>query len=77
MLNKIWKFADDTKLSGRASLEEGSCSIETDLEEFTKWSEIWLMPLNIDKCKIMHLGKHNINKVRIIGGRNLKVVSEE
>ena len=35
------------------------------------------MPLNEDKSKIIHLGKRNTNKVRIIGGRNLEVVNEE
>ena len=35
------------------------------------------MPRNVDKCKIMHLGKRNTNKVREIGGKNLEVVNEE
>ena len=40
ILSKIWKFADETKSSGSASLEKGSCSIETDLKKFTKYLKI-------------------------------------
>jgi ribonuclease P/MRP protein subunit RPP40 len=34
--------------------------MEYDLDQFAKWCEIWSMKLNIKKCKVMHIGKHNI-----------------
>ena len=62
---KISKFADDTKLGGKA-LTTGDCEvIQQDLDNLSTWSDKWLLKFNKDKCKVMHVGfnnrKHNYN----------------
>ena len=52
-------FADDTKLFSRvASIHEVS-QLQSDLEALALWSEMWLMPFNQDKCKVLHIGHSN------------------
>ena len=77
ILSLILKFADDTKLVREVStLEERNKLIE-DLSNVFKWSEDWQMHFNIDKCKVMHLGKKNIGNDYHMGGKLLEVVEEE
>ena len=59
VLNKIWKFADDTKLMGRVDSEESVRLLQEDLNELFRWSEEWLMQFNIEKCNVMHMGFNN------------------
>ena len=33
--------------------------MQNDIDIIIKWTNTWLMKLNIDKCKIMHIGKKN------------------
>jgi ribonuclease P/MRP protein subunit RPP40 len=50
-------IANVTKLY--AILQTNSLAMQYDLDQFAKWYEIWTMKLNIKKCKVMHIGKHN------------------
>jgi ribonucleases P/MRP protein subunit RPP40 len=77
IINKILKFADDTKLIGSVQSQQDVESLRRDLEKLTLWSEQWQMGFNVDKCKIMHLGGKNSNAKYSMGGRELKVVTEE
>ena len=52
----IKKFADDAKLMGRVKSTEEVNSIKEDLAKLDKWSDLWQMKFNVDKCKVMHLG---------------------
>jgi ribonuclease P/MRP protein subunit RPP40 len=54
--SKILKFADDTKLCRRITSEEDVIKLQEDLAALCKWSREWFMLLNMDKCKILHLG---------------------
>ena len=56
LLSKVAKFADDTKLGGKAICSEDCEKIQEDLNKLIDWSEKWLMPFNTDKCKVMHIG---------------------
>jgi len=58
-LSKVLKFADDTKLSHRVSLNGEIGDLQEDLNVLFKWSINWQMPFNTDKCKVMHLGQNN------------------
>jgi hypothetical protein len=58
ILDKLFKFADDTKLLGKASNRVERDSLQSDLDKLARWSEEWEMPLNVAKCKVMHFGKN-------------------
>ena len=52
-------YADDTKIIADVSNPKSISDLQSDLNEVVKWSERWLIKLNVNKCKIMHLGKLN------------------
>ena len=56
IINKLSKFADDTKLVGNVTTEEQVTSMRQDLKELYRWSEDWLMMFNTEKCKVIHFG---------------------
>ena len=55
-------YADDTKLLARLRpgyLKEDASLLQQDIDRVHAWTETWLMRLNLDKCKLMHIGKNN------------------
>ena len=60
LLNSVSKFADDTKIMGRAKSLEDCINIQNDLHKLELWSKQWEMEFNVDKCKVMHIGKNNV-----------------
>jgi hypothetical protein len=77
VINRLLKFADDTKVYGVVSSNEQIDSLRADLVSLGKWSEDWLMLFNVEKCKVMHFGKNNMNASYSMGGVVLDVVKEE
>lgn len=75
--NSVKKFADDTKLFGRASTEDQVNSIREDLDKLQVWADKWHMKFNIEKCKVMHLGSNNRSCKYEMEGKVLQVVREE
>jgi ribonucleases P/MRP protein subunit RPP40 len=75
--SKILKFADDTKLTGRAGSKDQVENIKYDLRRLEEWSTVWEMPFNIEKCKIMHIGNSNMKERYEMGGKVLEEVQEE
>ncbi|GAB0177678.1 mitochondrial enolase superfamily member 1 [Grus japonensis] len=55
----LMKFVDDTKLSGEVDTSEGRATLQEDLDRLEEWANKNLMKFNKDKCKVLHLGKHN------------------
>ncbi|PKU43436.1 rna-directed dna polymerase from mobile element jockey-like [Limosa lapponica baueri] len=55
----LTKFADDTKLRGELDTLEGRATLQEDLGRLEEWANNNLMKFNKDKCKVLHLGKHN------------------
>ena len=50
-------FAEDTKLYRTVDSYGDSNMLQMDLYELGNWSESWQMKFNIQKCKVLHLGK--------------------
>jgi hypothetical protein len=75
--NMTLKFADDIKLIGKVKTLQDIESMKRDVKILVEWSEKWLMPYNIEKCKVMHLGNNNTEVRYEIKGLNLQVINEE
>ncbi len=75
--NKMLKFADDSKIWGRADTLEDRNSIQQDLEVLSQWSIINKMPFNVKKCKVMHIGKNNEKMDYKLMGSILSKTTEE
>jgi hypothetical protein len=59
--NKCKLYADDCKIMATVDTQDEIASLQSDIDAVVKWSDEWLMQLNAEKCKIMHLGKKNIS----------------
>ena len=52
-------FADDTKLYCLGSGEIGRQQLQHDLDALVDWSDLWQLPFNEAKCKMLHIGSTN------------------
>ena len=77
IVSKISKFADDTKLCATVNNEEEANVLREDLERLFKWSEVWSMQFNVEKCAVMHMGRKNTAFEYKIGNRKLRETEEE
>ena len=77
VVNKLIKFADDTKSYGVVSSPEKIDSLRNDLKNLCSWSSDWLMLFNVEKCKVMHFGKNNPKETYTMNGIILQEVVEE
>lgn len=77
LVNRIIKFADDTKVVGRVSNQQEVNGLRRDLGRLVEWSKEWLMPFNVGKCKVMHMGGNNREESLELDGIALEVVEEE
>ena len=77
IINKILKFADDTKIIGKVTKDAEVNSLKQDLDKLFNRSKKWQMSFNLEKCKIMHVGKNNKRDKFEMGGRQLGEVDEE
>ena len=59
IVNRIFKFADDTKLAGIVYSEEEIEQFRLDIKRLYDWSVDWQMRFNTDKCKTLHFGYTN------------------
>ncbi|GAB0181976.1 hypothetical protein GRJ2_000662900 [Grus japonensis] len=71
------KFADDTKLSGDVDALEGRATLQEDLDRLEEWANKNLMKFNKDKCKVLHLGKHNPGAQHKLGSTQMGSSSVE
>ena len=86
MLSPLSLFADDSKIFARILAENrkrltriinGNEILQRDLNTVREWAIKWKMEFNVDKCKIMHLGKKNPKHTYNMGGSELAVTREE
>ena len=75
--SKISKFADDTKIASTVQDAQDNFKIQRDLDRLVAWADKWQMEFNSQKCKVMHIGKHNRNFSYEMEGCWLEAVEEE
>ena len=75
--SKISKFADDTKLIGKAGTTEETDVLQEDLEKLNEWAKRWQMSFNADKCKVLHIGRNNKKAKYKIDGKDIGIAREE
>ena len=52
-------FADDSKLYRKVRSPLDAEALQRDLNALSDWSHKWQLSFNVEKCKVMHLGKPN------------------
>jgi len=77
MLNSILKFADDTKVYGEVVNQKSREDLQNDLDLLVKWSDEWQMKFNVQKCKVMHIGKNNMEYKYTMNGMELESTKTE
>ena len=76
-IRTIKKFANDTKAANKIKDDQDRMNLEQSLDKLVKWAEEWDMQFNINKCKVMHLGKHNQKYKYSMNRVEIKSVEEE
>ena len=71
------KFADDTKGAMVVESQEQRDEFQRVLRWFEEWAEVWRMEFNVDKCKILHVGRKNPKYEYEMAGQKLGTVTEE
>ncbi|CAM5145823.1 unnamed protein product [Natator depressus] len=75
--SEVAKFADDTKLLKIVKTKADCEELQKDLPKRSDWATKWQMKFNVDKCKVMHIGKNNPNYTYIMMGANLATTNQE
>lgn len=57
--SSLHKFADDVKTHGHARDNRDHANLQTSLNYLHDWSENWQLPINADKCAVLHIGRKN------------------
>ena len=60
ILSLILKFADDTKIISPIRSDIDAANMQRDVVKLLQWSEVWQMQFNLRKCKVMHIGKQQV-----------------
>ena len=68
--DKVLLYADDSKLISIHDKENSYILTQLELNKLVEWANTWLMQLNLDKCKVMHFGKHSTDYIYTM--RNVK-----
>ncbi|CAM5136677.1 unnamed protein product [Natator depressus] len=75
--SEVAKFADDTKLLKIVKSQADCEELQKALSKLGDWATKWQMKFNIDKCKVMHIGKHHPNYTYKMMGSKLAVTTQE
>ena len=71
------KFADDTKAARVVDNDSEAELPRRNLNGFSKWAEDWQMCFNVEKCKVIHIGRTNPRHDYFMGGKKLLEIEEE
>ena len=72
LIDMLAKYADDSQ-----GLQEIKGIEDRTLHRLMDWAKDWGMEFNVDKCKIMHVGRNNPQFEYSMGGTTLRAVEEE
>jgi hypothetical protein len=78
--SNILLFADDTKIFNKVSSIDDATALQKDIDALNRWSDMWLLRFNTDKCHVLTMGKfHNITHTHryTLYGDELEHVFEE
>ncbi|CAM5151637.1 unnamed protein product [Natator depressus] len=75
--SEVAKFADNTKLFKIVKSKADREGLQRDLTKVGDWATQWQMIFNIDKCKVIHIGKNNPNYTFRMMGYKLAVITQE
>ena len=74
--SKIYLYADDAKIYRRISSSQDRLILQDDINRSTKWTDEWLITLNINKCKIVSYGRNiDFNKTYYINNVPLEEIN--
>ena len=77
VINKLLKFADDTKIVSIVGTVEDVKVLQDDLHKLFQWSKDWQMLFSTDKSKIIHFGFNNNESSYVLGTSTLCTVDED
>ena len=87
IISPLSLFVDDSKIFTRITSAKnvgrtdtntnGNDVLQRDLNSIKEWATKWKMEFNIDKCKIMHLGRLNPGHTYTMGDTELTETTEE
>ena len=73
----VIKFADDTKMVRIVESRQHAEELQADIDKFSRWAKTWEMEFNVEKCKVMHVGRKNLRFEYQINGVKLETVEVE
>jgi Reverse transcriptase (RNA-dependent DNA polymerase)/Endonuclease-reverse transcriptase len=73
----LLKFADDTKVARVISSDADRLALQAALNNLVEWTDKWGMRFNIQKCKVMHVGRNNPQYQYMMAGQQLEATREE
>ena len=77
IVSRIRIFNDDTKMLGEVKTTDDRMAIKKYLNNFLEWADLWQMPFNINKCKVMHIENSNMRIGYEMKRKTLQVVEQE
>ena len=66
------KFADDTKGAMVVENEREAEIMQEEIDKMVAWAVRWKMEFNVEKCKVMHVGRRNLKVTYNMEGRDLE-----
>ena len=57
--NNCEAYADDTKILSTVNNFDSIYKLQSDMDKVCKWSKEWSTQLNVEKCKVVHIGSNN------------------
>ena len=73
----VRKFADNTKIAQPIRSPEDRVRLQAALDELTGWADKWGMAFNVQKCKVMHVGRANPGHMYTMCNKQLETTEEE